>query len=138
MKKCSYCGAEYPDDVIVCALDQTALDNPAPSPTISWPAVFAWGGLIVGIMGTSSVALISYPIFRIHQDIGPGTMLWLAVVFITAIWTFLIGLPCAIIGIVKRRRLVGWLGVAFAIAPAPLGLAMLKTAMLINGFHIHD
>src|ERR1700728_1706951 len=28
MKKCSYCGTEYPDDTIVCPLDQTALSPP--------------------------------------------------------------------------------------------------------------
>jgi hypothetical protein len=27
MKKCSYCGAEYPDDATVCAVDQTSLDG---------------------------------------------------------------------------------------------------------------
>jgi hypothetical protein len=26
MKKCSYCGAEYPDDALVCAVDQTPFD----------------------------------------------------------------------------------------------------------------
>ena len=27
MKKCSYCGAEYPDDVVVCPLDQTPCED---------------------------------------------------------------------------------------------------------------
>jgi hypothetical protein len=27
MKKCSYCGAEYPDDTVVCAVDQTSLQS---------------------------------------------------------------------------------------------------------------
>jgi hypothetical protein len=27
MKKCSYCGAEYSDDTIICPIDQTALDK---------------------------------------------------------------------------------------------------------------
>jgi len=28
MKRCSYCGTEYPDDAVVCPLDQTALSPP--------------------------------------------------------------------------------------------------------------
>ena len=33
MKKCSYCGAEYPDDAVACAIDQTPFEVPsAPSP----------------------------------------------------------------------------------------------------------
>jgi hypothetical protein len=40
MKQCSYCGAEYPDDAIVCAIDQTPFDkiclaeNPPVAPAI--------------------------------------------------------------------------------------------------------
>jgi hypothetical protein len=33
MKKCSYCGAEYPDDAVTCAIDQTPLEHlSAPTP----------------------------------------------------------------------------------------------------------
>jgi hypothetical protein len=32
MKKCSYCGAEYPDDTAMCALDHTPFECPAESP----------------------------------------------------------------------------------------------------------
>jgi hypothetical protein len=28
MKKCSYCGAEYPDDAVVCPIDQTPFASP--------------------------------------------------------------------------------------------------------------
>ena len=48
VKKCSYCGAEYPDDAVVCPLDQTSLDSSQPTselsahtnPKINYVAVF--------------------------------------------------------------------------------------------------
>ena len=32
MKKCSYCGAEYPDDAVVCPIDHTPFEPPAEPP----------------------------------------------------------------------------------------------------------
>ncbi|MGA3266184.1 MAG: DUF2007 domain-containing protein [Verrucomicrobiota bacterium] len=32
MKKCPYCGTEYPDDVVMCAIDHTPFERPAPPP----------------------------------------------------------------------------------------------------------
>ena len=32
MKKCSYCGAEYPDDAVICAIDHTPFERPAEQP----------------------------------------------------------------------------------------------------------
>lgn len=32
MKKCSYCGAEYSEDAVVCAIDHTPLDHPSETP----------------------------------------------------------------------------------------------------------
>ena len=32
MKKCSYCGAEYPDDAVKCAIDDTPFEVPAEPP----------------------------------------------------------------------------------------------------------
>ena len=32
MKRCSYCGVEYPDDAVMCLTDHTPLDPAAPPP----------------------------------------------------------------------------------------------------------
>jgi len=32
MKKCSYCGAEYPDDAVMCAIDHTPFEIPSEPP----------------------------------------------------------------------------------------------------------
>jgi hypothetical protein len=95
-----------------------------------------WSGLIAGILGTGFVIYFSYPLLYIHHDIGPGGSVWLGVVIFIAGITFLLGLPCAIIGIAKGRRLIGWLGVLFTLAPLPTRMAMLRIAMRINGIHI--
>ena len=104
--------------------------------TFPWARFFAWAGLIVGIFGAGRVMLISYPLFGIHHDIGIEGWIWFSTVCTTGFCTLLIGLPCAIIGIVKRRRLVGWLAVIFVVAPLPLGFAMLHITMALNGFNV--
>jgi len=42
MKKCSYCGAEYPDDAVMCAIDHTSFETPSepsspPPPELKQP-----------------------------------------------------------------------------------------------------
>ena len=37
MKKCSYCGAEYPDDAVICAVDHTPFERPAEPPKSEEP-----------------------------------------------------------------------------------------------------
>ena len=93
-------------------------------------------GVAVGLAGIGRVVYWSLPLFWIHHDIANTGFVWFHGVCTISFYTFVIALPCAIIGIVKRRRLLGWLGVAFAVAPAPLGLLMLEAAMTLNGFRV--
>ena len=45
MKKCSYCGAEYPDDAVVCAVDQTPFTVEPPAAFSKWK-IFLWPAVI--------------------------------------------------------------------------------------------
>ena len=38
MKKCTYCGKEYPEDATACAIDGQALESDAPKPPTSLPS----------------------------------------------------------------------------------------------------
>jgi len=37
MKKCTWCGKEYPEDAVVCAIDQQPLESDAPAPAAPSP-----------------------------------------------------------------------------------------------------
>jgi|GEM_PF-6498297 hypothetical protein len=139
MRSCDYCGKENDDTFDNCAGCGCSLIEPKLSLKFPWAAFFAWAGLVIGILGTGYVALISFPFYGFHhQELGHGVMIWMAFVFMTGFWSFLIGLPCAIVGIIKGRRLIGWLGVLLVLLPVPLGWAMLKTAMALNGLTLED
>ena len=75
MKKCSYCGAEYPDDAVVCAVDQTSLDSPPPSPSsrrlsqtsIGVAITSSLAALLISTGIYCAVGRFSLHIFQIHH-----------------------------------------------------------------------
>jgi hypothetical protein len=107
--------------------------NPKVTLTFPWAAFLSWGGLVFNIFVNVCIVYGSLPEFYSHEDIGPGIMIGFIALFYKAVICFLIGMPCAILAIKKGRRRVGWLGVIFALTPAPLALALLKAAMHLNG-----
>jgi hypothetical protein len=61
MKRCRYCGAEYPDDAIVCTIDQTPFDEttPEPVPSIKLPRFGIFSERKIPV----SLVLVSYLFF---------------------------------------------------------------------------
>ena len=85
MRKCSYCGNEYPDDVAFCTVDQQPLDGPPPVITASTDKSPSAGfgirlvarmidlafGIVLGL-GSGFVAGILIAILSAAGKIAPG------------------------------------------------------------------
>jgi hypothetical protein len=90
MKKCSYCGAEYPDDAVVCAIDHTALDSPPPSREEKHSGLgIASFGISIAVGCLMGVVLLVATILNAHRIPGertyPGqTIVGLVVIFFMA------------------------------------------------------
>jgi len=65
-------------------------------------------------------------------------MAWAAALLLTAVGTFLVGFPFSAVGATSSKRWIGWLGVAFSVAPGPLGFGMLRLAMALRGFELEE
>jgi hypothetical protein len=140
MRTCTYCGKDNEVAASFCAGCGDSLDNSSHAfPVLSdekrrQRVVFAWAGFVVGMAGTGIVTFISLPFFFVPHGSGIRPMGWAAAVLLLAGGTFLVGLPCSMIGTTSNKRWIGWLGVPLSIAPGPLGFAMLHIAMAIRGF----
>lgn len=112
MKKCSYCGKEYPDDTVVCAVDQNPLVPAKPKPVLTQEeehlrllSIFHY--VVSGLAALFALIPIFHLIFGLimilapEKFAGPGhaqeqpplaLMGWFfvifAAVFITIGWTF--------------------------------------------------
>ncbi len=140
MRSCDYCCKENEDTAGFCAGCGTSLverrDVTGASRSIPWSRLFAWAAIVVGLLGIGRVVYWTLPLFSIHHDISVGGFVWFRGVCFAAFCTFVVALPCAIVGIVRRHRVLGWLGVVLAIAPLPLGFILSEIAMALNGFRM--
>lgn len=73
MKKCSYCGAEYPDDAVMCAIDHTPFAAEAQgefSEGLRWPPKSAFGLAFTGGLGALLICTgVFFVVGRIERDI---------------------------------------------------------------------
>jgi uncharacterized membrane protein YvbJ len=80
MKRCTYCGKEYPDEVLVCATDQQPLrqivfEPPLPvkshrkSDFISLESILIWAIVIVAILFILGFFMVLFETGRMHDSL---------------------------------------------------------------------
>jgi len=136
MQACGYCGRENRDDVKLCNACGTSLAV-TPEPELSPERVAhyrRWGllGLAVGVIGLSVVLLPAMEVFFLPAGTPVRPMAWSFLVMVSAALTFLIGLPCALVGFRGGQRLICSLALVLAFAPWPTALIVLQ---LVSKFH---
>jgi hypothetical protein len=136
MNTCANCGKDNETAAEFCAACHCSLvDPPADLKKLPWAMIYAVVGLIIGILGTGYLAFFMWCDFtphhyvETHLDYPDTVWFWKLVVRIISVITLVLGLPGAMVALVKKQRLIGWLGVVFALAPCPLGMLYWKLVM---------
>jgi hypothetical protein len=146
MKKCSYCGAEYPDDTVMCAVDHTPLDNPPPLPEEAHSIIgIASFGISVVVGGLTLVLFCLASILTAHRIPGertyPGqTVLGLVMIFLMAADVVAVGLGIAALCQTGKKRLFGILGLVFSSATivGTIGLVIIGLWYMRSMAGIHE
>jgi len=135
MKKCSYCGSEYPDDTGACPVDHTLLDREESQPARQFP----WSAalLTIGLLANGFVIYISfgfYSSFPYYSQVHVSgvTWDWVPEVRGAATISFAFSFFCVIFGVLKKKRWIDWLGFILALSPGPLAWMILKISVF-NG-----
>jgi hypothetical protein len=67
MKKCSYCGAEYSDDTIICPVDKTSLDSPPWSGELERSKIIGPAGYWLIFAGVPMAIIAVLMAFTMHD-----------------------------------------------------------------------
>jgi hypothetical protein len=139
MKKCSYCGAEYPDDAVMCAIDHTPLGSLSPSLEHKHSGIGIASFVISTAVGCLMMAAICVAgILAAHRIPGertyPGqTVVGLVIIFLAAADVAAIGLGIAALCQRGKNRLFGILGLVFSSLTilAVIGLMILGLMFMV-------
>jgi len=137
MQTCSYCGRENRDELTFFGECGTSLAA-TPEPELSPDQVARyrrWGqfGLAVGGISLSAVLLPAAEFIFLPAGTPVRPMAWALLVMASAAITFLVGLPCAIMGFRGGQKLVCTLALFLAFAPLPAAQIFLHLAAKICG-----
>jgi hypothetical protein len=146
MKKCSYCGAEYPDDAVMCAVDQTPLDSKPLSLEKRHSGIGVASFVISIAVGCFMMALLCVAAILAAQRIPGGrtypgqSVVGLAVIFLAAVDVVAIGLGIAAVCQREKNRLFGILGLVFSSLTivGVIGLIIFGLAYMRSKTGIHE
>jgi len=100
-----------------------------------WLAIIAWSGLVIGIVANTIVVIITIPFFfniPIGAEIRP--MGWAGISFLIALGSIILGLPCSLVGILSKRRLIGWISLVLVLSPELMASGLLHIAAAMCRF----
>jgi len=164
MKKCSYCGEEYPDDATVCAIDSQLLINSSSQlaagdeqkfktaaylkfPEYKWSARDAWKSIVMLVIFAfimTGVNHLFYSAFPVFAKSGPGS-------FLRSLLHYFVGLFAVVyfartetlatfwkgFGLDRKPTELVWVGIVLALVIRFAG-HFLRSAGLGTGVHNYE
>jgi hypothetical protein len=127
MKKCPYCGAEYPDDAIVCTIDQTPFEEEAPRASENFRKFLQSSvglaittGLAIFLINTGVYCAVGRAYLKIYEifhpnDIAPPPVREIITTSTLIRWILIIGFAFFTVNVCRTYCGKQWQGIFVAI-----------------------
>ena len=140
MRQCPYCGAEYDDSALECRFDGTCLDatllnSGAPESSFR---ITPLGKIsfIAGLVGNGAAAALCLPLLWLPRGGIIRGSTWAVGGIVIAFFTFIAGLPTALVSFRTCSRWVVLTGLLLSVSPWPLSLLLVNLIATLRGLHI--